>query len=537
LDYIKTGGKVSYIAGIAPKGQYQEFFKGVGGNKFLNGKEQVDKYFDMWIDTFELSARVASFQVTKANEVARLTKKDPTKSKAEIEKAAITTASAYAKNLANFEQVGQWGKALGAFFMFFRPSATGAVRAIDAIAPALNMNIERAVMGIPEFARAANIRQELSKGVSTAKEKELKAELAEMDKAVETFRENYSKAKTSARVMSVALMGMGAAAYLMSLMMADDDDLGRNKTATDDMSRWTRFARFPIPGTDIIVQIPWGFGLGGMAAMGAQMASMFNGNTRAGDIVANMAIIGMDSFLPLPVSRISPIEKPLPFIVDSMMPSVMRPLVEYTMNVDALGRKIYNDRTSRLGDAYTGGDNIPELYKDAAIWWLKTTGNDVSPNSLYFFANNYADGATRLVQNANNIRLWASDKKDFNPKTDTMLLDSFFGTAANFDAREWSRVESDLEERSKYVKMLKANHPAEYAQYMAKNPLDQMLTKMYDHDVNGRLKNLREQANKWRAMEGIDPRTRTALVKNIVLQQNIEKRRLINLYEAYGVKP
>ena len=537
LDYVKTGGKVSYIAGIAPKGQYQEFFKGVGGNIILNKKEQVDKYFDMWIDTFELSARVASYRVTKANEIARLTKEDPTKSKKEIEEAATVTASAYAKNLANFEQVGQLGKALGAFFMFFRPSATGAVRAIDAIAPMLNVNVERVVVGIPEYARAANIRQELSKGVDAAKEKELKAELAKMDKAIETFRENYSKAKTSASIMSIALVSMGIAAYLMSLMMSDDDDLGRNKTATDDMSRWTRFARFPIPGTDKIVQIPWGFGLGGMAALGAQMASMFNGNTRTGDIVANMAIIGMDSFLPLPVSRISPIEKPLPFIVDSMMPSVMRPIVEFTMNVDALGRKIYNDRTSRLGDAYTGGDNIPELYKDAAIWWLKFSGQDVSPNTLYFFANNYADGATRLVQNANNVRLWMDDKKDFNPKTDLMIMDSFFGTAANFDAREWSRVETDLEERSKYVKMLKANHPVEYSEYMAKNPLDQMLTKMYDHDVNGRLKDLREQANKWRAMEGLDPRSRTMLVKNIILQQNIEKRRLIDLYKAYGVKP
>ena len=537
LDYIKTGGKVSYIAGIAPKGQYQEFFKGVGGNIILNKKEQVDKYFDMWIDTFELSARVAAFQTTKSNEIARLTKEDPTKSKKEIEEAATVTASAYAKNLANFEQVGQLGKALGAFFMFFRPSATGAVRAIDAIAPALNMNVERAVISIPEYARAANIRQELSKGVSATKEKELKAELAEMDKAVETFRENYSKAKTSARVMSAALVGMGITAYLMSLMMADDDDLGRNKTAVDDMSRWTRFARFPIPGTDIIVQIPWGFGLGGLAAMGAQMASIFNGNTRPGDLISKMFVIGMDSFLPLPVSRINPVEKPLPFLIDSMMPSFARPLVEYTMNVDALGRKIYNDRTSRLGDAYTGGDNIPELYKDAAIWWLKFSGYDVSPNSLYFFANNYADGATRLVQNVNNVRLWASDKKDFNPKTDLMILDSFFGTKANFDAREWSRVESDLEERSKYVKMLKSDHPLEYSEYMAKNPLDQMLTKMYDHDVNGRLKDLREQANKWRAMEGLDPRTRTALVKNIVLQQDFEKRRLIDLYKAYGVEP
>jgi hypothetical protein len=118
-----------------------------------------------------------------------------------------------------------------------------------------------------------------------------------------------------------------------------------------------------------------------------------------------------------------------------------------------------------------------------------------------------------------------------------MLLDSFFGTKSNFDARQWQKIEDDLKARSQYVKMLKDNHPAEYAEYMAKNPLDQMLTKMYNHDVNGRLKDLREQANKWRAMEGLEPRDRTALIKNIVLQQNFEKRRLIDLYAAYGVKP
>ena len=43
--------------------------------------------------------------------------------------------------------------------------------------------------------------------------------------------------------------------------------------------------------------------------------------------------------------------------------------------------------------------------------------------------------------------------------------------------------------------MLKDNHPEDYAIYMSKHPMDQMLAKMYNHDVNGRLKDLREQAN------------------------------------------
>jgi hypothetical protein len=36
------------------------------------------------------------------------------------------------------------------------------------------------------------------------------------------------------------------------------------------------------------------------------------------------------------------------------------------MNMNAFGQEIYNNRQSRFGNAYTGGDNIPDAYKDAA---------------------------------------------------------------------------------------------------------------------------------------------------------------------------
>ena len=536
LDYIKIGGKVSYIQGIAPKGQYNELFKGVGGNKILRTKEQVDKFFDMYIDTFELAARVSAYRITKATETARLKKEDPTKSAAEIDKAASKTAAAYAKNLANFEQVGQYGRALGAFFMFFRPSATGAVRALEAIAP-LARSVQTAKLSLPEFAEAANIREQLSKGVSAAEKKALEAKLAKLDKAVAMFEENYSQRRKNAQAMTAVLTGVGVAAYLMSLAMADDDDLGRNKAAIDDMSRWTRYGRFFIPGTNTIIQIPWGYGLGAFAAAGAQAAAMFNGNVRMVDTLGNLMTISLDSFLPLPISRIPPTEKPLPFLIDSMVPSVARPLVEYVINVDALGRQIYNNRQSRFGDAYTGGDNIPELYKNTAISILEIFGADISPNTLYFFANNYADGASRLLHNANNTRLWLSGKKDFEAKTDLMVFDSFFGRQSNFDAREWQRVEDQLKDRSARIKMLKENNPAEYAKYVAKNPLDTYLSDMYNSEVNGRLRDLRAQANKIRAMSSIDPKTRTEIVKNIVLQENLEKRRMINVFKALGVEP
>ena len=48
---------------------------------------------------------------------------------------AMNRATYYAKNLANFEHVGDLGKQMGALYMFARPAATGAVRAIEALQP------------------------------------------------------------------------------------------------------------------------------------------------------------------------------------------------------------------------------------------------------------------------------------------------------------------------------------------------------------------------------------------------------------------
>ena len=128
----------------------------------------------------------------------------------------------------------------------------------------------------------------------------------------------------------------------------------------------SRYARFHIPGTDVVFQIPWGFGLGAFAATGAQVTSFAIGKNSIKDTFNNIKDVGMDSFLPLPISRISPFDNPAAWAMDSATPSLFRPFFEYAMNLDGLGREIYNNRQVRTGDAYTGGDSIPEMYKDAA---------------------------------------------------------------------------------------------------------------------------------------------------------------------------
>jgi hypothetical protein len=208
------------------------------------------------------------------------------------------------------------------------------------------------------------------------------------------------------------------------------------------------------------------------------------------------------------------------------------------MNMDALGREIYNNRQTRVGDAYTGGDNIPELYKSAARTIADVTNGavDWSPNTMYFFANNYADGVMRIAQTGMNMSLLATGEKAFNPKTDTVLFDSFFGSASNFDAKQFSAIENQIKDKERKLKMFESN-PEQYAKYVEANPMDEYLVKMYNEGVNGRLKEYREEANAIRKMPDLSPKDRTDILKNIVQMQNFEKRHMIDAFEAYDIKP
>jgi hypothetical protein len=500
-EYILEGGKVSYLQGLAIQTQFEKMQKDIGRSKIARTKEQIDGVIDLWTDMFELASRASGYQIMRDEYIQQgMSKKE-----------AQVKAAGYVKNLANFEQVGKWGRAAGAFFMFFRPSATGAVRAAEALAP-LFRSVDAAWDALPEAAK-------------------------KLPNAREAFEQSFYKQKRAAAAMVMSLAGMGSAVYLMALAMAGDDKDDRNPVATDDMARWARYARFHIPGTDVVFQIPWGFGLGAFAAAGAQVTSFAIGNNSIKDTFNNIKDVGMDSFLPLPISRISPFDNPAAWAMDTATPSLFRPFFEYAMNLDGLGREIYNNRQVRTGDAYTGGDSIPELYKDAARLLANITDGalDWSPNTMYFFANNYADGLTRLGHNTYNMGLVAAGQKDFNPKTDTLVFDSFFGAKSNYDARQFSLVENQIKDMERKINMFK-NDPMKFVDYVSKHPFEPSIVMTYNQNM-GQLNKIRQLANQYRAMPDLTPKDRKEMLDNLKEQQNLIKRHLIQVFEAYDVKP
>jgi hypothetical protein len=514
LEYLQEGSRVSYIQGLALEGQMETLQKQLGKDKFAPNAEVLNKWIDAWADMFEFASRVSAYEIKKADLI----------SKGTSEESARVEAASYAKTLANFEQIGQWGRGAGAFFMFFRPAATGAVRAIDALAP-LFENEAAAVKRLPEKYRSD-------------------------PQAMKTFRESRAREKAAAKTMLMSAAGMGATMYMMALMAADDDDQGRNEVQVDDLDLWTRNLRLPLSiiGKEGFLQVPWGFGIGAFAAAGAQVVGTATGNGSIPNMISNLFTIGLDSYLPLPISRINVMENPAAWLVDSLTPSAGRPLVQFVMNIDGLSRDIYNDRVTKYGEAYTGGKNVPQLYKDATDLLFRVTNGEVEiqPNSMYFFANNYVDGAMKIAQNAWGLGYTLAGTKDFDPKSDVVLISSFLGRESNVDAREFAEVERKIEKHKSVLNAFEMQGDVEgMRRYLERYPNAYMMTKIYDRVKNGDLSKVREIKNAINSSKGfIDPETgkevitikdKKPYIDNLDLMQNRLKRKMIDGFNQYGL--
>jgi len=507
-EYIIRGGMVEFLEGISIRSNMDKLDKELtlSKSRIVKTVTGLNTIIDTWTNMFEIASRSAAYGLLKDHFI-NVEKLDP--------ESAAERAAAATKNLANFEQVGEYGKAAGAWFMFFRPSATGAAAALDAFAPALYNSLERAVKNAPE-----NIKNN--------------------PKTLATFKEKYKFKQQAARRMTLALGGLGSLMYIMSYMMADDDEMGRNKTLTDDMAQWTRFVRFHVPGFDKPFLIPWGFGFGAFSSAGAQFTSVAMGHQSFGDALKNIVFqISLDSFVPLPVSRMDIADSPVKWFVDSISPSLVRPIVEFTMNKNGLGQSIYNDASGRrMGDAYMGGDHVPETYKIISEYLAELTEGyiDWTPNTTYFLVNSYADGPARVIDLLVNNYYFATGGRDWDPKTNVPLIGSFIGAPPNVDTKEFISVEKQIENIRATVNMFKQNRPDYYySTYLPNNPFNEAIIKTYDQNISV-LNKLRSESKIIRGSDATPKEQKQQLEANKSMQ-NIIKRNMIDLFESYEIKP
>ena len=507
FEYLQNGGMISYSQSLSIETAYERLQENINRSQkgVAKTKQSIKDFFDVWMSTFELTTRAAAYQTYKQNYLTQnAAGKTGNQIPAEVNKAAIERAVVYAKRLSNFEERGIKGDAMGAWFMFFKPSAVGIVRAFESMSAALQRK-DVAESNLPDYIKGN-------------------------PEALANWSANFDKRRQAALGMMAAGVGAGYAIWHMSALLAGDDE--ENPTREDDPARWTRFARFDLsklPGfkKGDVLQIPWGFGPGGFAAIGAQLAA-YGGADKFSmqEMIANMLNISLDSFMPLPFSRMSPIENPMAWIIDTAMPSVGRPAVEYAMNMNAFGQNIYNPlQTRKYGAAYGGSDNVADLYKDISIFLAEATdgGIDWSPNTLAFFANNYGDAVGRVAHDLYGIQLFLRGNKDFDAKRDLIFFDSFLSKYSDIEQRQYSDAVQKIDELNRQLELFQDTNPVKYTEILSKYPAGPALIKQYNK-MKADLDELNKQANQIRKMPGLTAKQKSDRLQPIKELQLLYKR-------------
>ena len=549
LEMMKYGGRTMYRMSFNISDTMEELQKQVGPKKIIKDPSMFMRWVDVYNDAFELTSRVAAYTVRKQQNIAEAKAKNLNVSDPKVIEDINKEAAAFALSLMDFRKIGKYGKELGAWFMFIRPASTGAVDAIDALRPGFFLKPESAVekglarlepeiKGLFETQSLAEEIKRIQGNKRPDKKKiaALEQEIAAREKSFDEFEKNQLTRAKNARNTALFTLAAGAALYGMAASIAGDDDEGRNRVTTDDMSRWTRYLRLPVIGDDGFFQIPWGFGVSALMSAGAQTAAVASGASSFKDYAGNMVEIGMDSFLPIPASRINPFENFGAWLIDSATPSAARPLVEFVLNVDAMGNPIYNSRSGKYADAFSGSTRPSELHRLVTETIFNITDGEVSvsPDTVAFVLNNYVDAPNHIADNSYNLFLTATGDKEFDAKKDTMLLRSFIGRNSNYDARQFSEAEKDVKKLAQQLKTFEdLGTPEQVDKFFRKNPNADILVDIYNKG-NGSLNKLRNERKQIMLDRSLTPKQRDQMGDLLRIEENYIKKLFVDDFKAYS---
>jgi PAS domain-containing protein len=513
---MKEGGVTAYNTAFSNETATRQLVdtlkkKGPVGSSW----ESLQHLADVWNNTFEYMNREAAFDTLHQ----------------EFGEKGVTRAATETKNLFNPELSGNHTKSLGSWFAFLRASATGAVRQIDSILVPLTMDADTWIRNTYGTKHQRDIKASADKILNPA----------QLKKA----REYWNFRRKNAYLLSIASLGFGMAAQQMAKAVAGTDEKGQNKVSTDNYSLWTRSLRIPTTilgpyakslGDNIdFINVPWGYGAGSFAAMGAQIAAMASGDAKPAEAARNMAGVAKDSFLPIPVENWELFNRnPVGGVVASAAPAPLRPVLYFAWNADTFGRQIYSTHQGKYAQSYSGGDYVPEDFK-----WLskqlydQSEGKfDISPQSLQFFANNYISGIATATHAVTGTAQTFMGQKDYDLKTDLPILGSILGHAADADARKFNDTDSDIRKiKTRLSTLRNTGNQKAYEKFVSEHPTAPMLVKQYDVLIN-RMNKYTKMLNDIRASD-MTPKERKDRVEQLRNMRSLYMKQMNDSYELY----
>lgn len=241
-------------------------------------------------------------------------------------------AAAYVKNLMNFNYRGLWGNGLKALYIFYGPAAAGVFRMLHTVLRSKNPYQTWALMGM------------------------------------------YSAS--------------AAFAYSLANAVAGQDDDGEDKYKKIDNYTFVKNSVIPtVSDGDSVPILPRAIGLETLiAAPGILAARMALGHTNTANALATMVRASLDnaSFVaPAEIGDAPNATSVLGAVLNTITPSLIRPLSEIRYNQDSMGLQIYNGFKDEDSPWYMQArDNTDEIYVDMSKTMYDYLSVDIAPEAI-----------------------------------------------------------------------------------------------------------------------------------------------------------
>lgn len=520
-DLIKEGGSTSYNAAFSNETATVQVVNDIKSRGITGATKQTLTHLaDVYNNMFEYMNREAAYD-TLRNKFTEEGGRDVNK------RAALETL-----NLMNPALSGIYTKSLASWYAFMRASATGAVRGIDSVLMPLFMTPEEWVRKTYGSKYEIDTKADIERVLRNPQERQ-------------NALKYWEQRRKNAFLLAISSLGFGYAMREASKMLSDENEKGENRVATDNPSMWNRSLRIPTTilgpykdslGSDVhFINIPWGYGAGSFASIGAQISGMASGDYKPFDATRNIISVSKDSFLPVPTEDFSLFSRnPVGGVIASVAPTPVKPAIYFALNADYYGRQVYNTRLGRYADAYSGGDYVPEDFKDLSKTLYEASNGeiDIAPQSFQFFANNYFSGAANLLQSASGGIRTAIGQKEFSAKSDIPGLGGFLGVESDADAREFGDTEKNIQKiKTKLSTLENTNNVKGYEKFIREHPNAPYLVRRYDL-IKNRINKYNKLLNDLRAAD-MPMKERKVRVDELRRMRSMYLKDLNDTYKMY----
>ena len=219
------------------------------------------------------------------------------------------------------------------------------------------------------------------------------------------------------KIDAVVLGVLALALYQLALLTGDDDELLGNDIDQRNTTEIERSMVFMVDGVPVKIPVPYGMAqiMWAFAVNGTRFA---RGVTSGADAITDSLKSTFKSISPISPSEIEATKNPLMFMVQTLTPSTLRPIVDVATNTSAFGAPITKPRLNpKLPASAQGRENTEGFWKDTAKKLYETTGADVAPEKikalwLGFTAGPIADATKAITFDKDEKGLTTSFRDD-----------------------------------------------------------------------------------------------------------------------------